>query len=160
MKITTICFLVASDQVLLAMKKRGFGTGKWNGPGGKVSDGETPERAVIREVEEETSIRIKEEDLVSRGTIKFSFKDHPDWQQTCHVFMVYRWEGEPKESEEMRPAWFSRRALPYDEMWVDDPYWLPLVLEGEMIEAEFLFENEGRSIASKTIRVVGRRKTS
>jgi hypothetical protein len=35
MKITTLCFCLKNDLVLLAMKKRGFGTGKWNGYGGK-----------------------------------------------------------------------------------------------------------------------------
>ena len=44
MKISTLCFLVKDNQILLAMKKRGFGEGKWNGVGGKVNPGETIER--------------------------------------------------------------------------------------------------------------------
>ncbi|MBI2030953.1 NUDIX domain-containing protein, partial [Candidatus Kaiserbacteria bacterium] len=53
MKQTTLCFLVGYDRMCLAMKKRGFGTGKWNGVGGKVHDGETIEQAAVREVHEE-----------------------------------------------------------------------------------------------------------
>lgn len=37
----TLCILFDKDRVLLAMKKRGFGVGKWNGAGGKLKDGET-----------------------------------------------------------------------------------------------------------------------
>ena len=41
MKLVTLLFLRRDGQILLAMKKRGFGEGKWNGVGGKVEPGET-----------------------------------------------------------------------------------------------------------------------
>ncbi len=47
-KLYTLVFLVDDDRVLLGMKKRGFGAGKWNGFGGKVEPGETIEEAAIR----------------------------------------------------------------------------------------------------------------
>jgi len=50
---TTLCLLKNDNQILLAMKKRGFGEGKYNGVGGKIDKGETPEQAMIREVQEE-----------------------------------------------------------------------------------------------------------
>jgi 8-oxo-dGTP pyrophosphatase MutT (NUDIX family) len=51
---TTLMFLFNSQgQILLAMKKRGFGVGKWNGPGGKVQEKETILQAAVREVKEE-----------------------------------------------------------------------------------------------------------
>ena len=37
---TTLCFLIRGDEVLLGMKKRSFGAGKWNGIGGRFSKGE------------------------------------------------------------------------------------------------------------------------
>jgi 8-oxo-dGTP pyrophosphatase MutT (NUDIX family) len=54
MRNTTLLFLVKKQDnkitdVLLAMKKRGFGAGRWNGVGGKLGEGETIEQAVIRE---------------------------------------------------------------------------------------------------------------
>ncbi len=36
---TTLCFLLKGDEILLALKKRRFGTGKWNGVGGKIEIG-------------------------------------------------------------------------------------------------------------------------
>ena len=49
----TVVFLIRENQVLLAMKKRGFGEGKWNGVGGKLDPGETVEQALVRECQEE-----------------------------------------------------------------------------------------------------------
>jgi len=48
----TLLFLIKEDQILLAMKKRGFGMGRFNGVGGKIEPGETIEQAMIRECQE------------------------------------------------------------------------------------------------------------
>jgi len=44
-KIMTLCIIHQHPKVLLGMKKRGFGVGRWNGFGGKVNEGETIEQA-------------------------------------------------------------------------------------------------------------------
>ena len=44
-KLLTLCLITKGDDVLLGMKKRGFGEGLWNGFGGKVSEGETIDAA-------------------------------------------------------------------------------------------------------------------
>ena len=49
----TLCIIHQHPRVLLGMKKRGFGMGRWNGFGGKVEAGETIEDATRREVGEE-----------------------------------------------------------------------------------------------------------
>ncbi len=46
----TLCFLRTKDKILLGMKKRGFGKGKYNGFGGKIGSDETIEDAAVREV--------------------------------------------------------------------------------------------------------------
>ena len=50
-KLLTLVLVVQPGRVLLGMKKRGFGEGKWNGFGGKVQSGETIEEAARRCVE-------------------------------------------------------------------------------------------------------------
>jgi ADP-ribose pyrophosphatase YjhB (NUDIX family) len=139
----TLCFLVRGDEVVLAMKKRGFGQGKWNGAGGKVEEGEEVERATIRETEEEFSVTPRALEKVA--IFDYFFADAPEdkkWNQQVHVYLCREWEGEPTESEEMAPRWFPISAIPFQEMWDGDNLWLPRLLVGEKLSAAFLFEGE------------------
>ncbi len=154
MKNTTLCFLVKEDKVLLAMKKRGFGVGKWNGVGGKVEKEESIKDAVVREANEEISVSIHPDHLRHHGSIKFSFDGKPDWDQEVHIFITEKWEGEPAESEEMSPQWYGHGELPFESMWLDDPYWLPKILEGKRIEGEFMFNENGSEILKFEVREV------
>lgn len=52
------CFLVSGDDVVLGMKKRGFGEGHLMPVGGKREEGETSEKCVVREVAEELGVDI------------------------------------------------------------------------------------------------------
>lgn len=54
--IKTLCLLKKDHELLLAMKRRDWGTGRWNGPGGKPDEGESIEQAAIRETEEEVKV--------------------------------------------------------------------------------------------------------
>ena len=136
----SLCILLKEGKILLALKKRRFGMGKWNGIGGKRKEDETIEQSAIRESQEETGIIITSMRKVA--TMNFYFPQdsaNKDWNQQVIVFVVDKWDGEPAESEEMLPKWFNLSEIPYDEMWDDDKHWLPKVLEGKVIEADFLF---------------------
>lgn len=135
----TLCFLTKEDEILLAMKKRGFGKGRWNGAGGKVKNGENILAAMVRETEEEIAVTPK--NFQKKAVLNFYFANKPEFNQCVHVFFCSRYSGEPRESEEMAPRWFNVSALPYEEMWPDDKYWLPETLAGKEIYAEFLFGN-------------------
>ena len=145
MKIVTLLFLRKDNQILLAMKKRGVGVGKWNGVGGKVDEGETIEEAAIRECEEE--IGVTPFDLHKVAELEFVIP-HQTFHNYTHVYVARRWEGVPKETEEMAPQWFSIDTLPYDQMWHDDRFWLPKILAGETIKAYFEFDDQERVIKS------------
>ena len=84
----------------------------------------------------------------------FRFENNKEWDQDVHLFVVRDWDGEPTESEEMSPKWFSFKDIPYKNMWPDDKYWLPHVLKGERIEGDFLF-GEGDKIIDYNIKIVG-----
>lgn len=136
------------------MKKRGFGAGKLNGAGGKVEKGESITDALIRETKEEINVSLKEFEKVA--VINFYFKNNPidkDFNQRAHVFIAYKWEGEPSESEEMAPQWMDIKELPLEKMWSDDKYWLTAIISGKKLIASFLFNDEN-GIAEMDIKEV------
>ena len=138
---TTLCLLKKDNKILLAMKKRGFGEGKYNGVGGKLKNGETPEEAMIRETKEEISVIPVDYEKV--GFIKFDeyYKGKKE-KVSFHLYIVNNWIGEPTESEEVNPKWFDINSIPYDKMFPDDKYWLPLILKGKKINAYFDFDED------------------
>ena len=141
MKDVTLCFLFKGSRVLLAMKKRGFGANRWNGYGGKLNEGESLENAAIRELEEESGLVLKKDALKKISEIEFLFIQKPEWDQRVHTFFVEEWEGEPQETEEMRPQWFDIGAIPYGEMWPEDKLWLPRAILGEKIKGKIYFKD-------------------
>ncbi len=151
-KLLTLCIIHESSRVLLGMKKRGFGAGRWNGFGGKLEEGETIEDAAKREIFEEAGITAH--NLEKRGVIEFEFSTQSGQKNAgtleVHVFQVRSFTGAPEESEEMKPQWFSIDAIPYDTMWPDDIHWLPLFLAGKKFKGRFSF-GENDTILSYTL---------
>ena len=150
MKDTTLLFFIKKDSsdavrdICLAMKKRGFGEGLWNGVGGKVELGESIESAAQREAREEVGVVCAPEDLEKVAELSFYFEDKEEWNQKVHVFLSSVFSGSFVETEEMAPAWFSVSSIPYDKMWEDDVLWLPKVLQGEKVVASFTFGKDGK----------------
>lgn len=138
----TVTFLLRDHQILLGLKKRGFGKNYLLGIGGKVENGETIEAAAKREVAEEIHLILPEIQKV--GVLNFYFPHIEDesWNQQVHVFTATTWKGEPQESEEIRPHWFEIQEIPYENMWDDARYWLPRLLDGQSIAGEFVYNQE------------------
>jgi 8-oxo-dGTP pyrophosphatase MutT (NUDIX family) len=141
-KILTLCLVTNHLQVLLGLKKRGFGEGRWNGFGGKVEEGETIEAAAVREMREEAGLEVS--DLERRGVVDFCFRHKPGEVLEVHIFHAAHFTGEPVETEEMRPKWFHIDEIPFAEMWADDPHWFPLFLRGRKFRGRFLFDEQDK----------------
>jgi len=133
----TLVIIEENGQILLGMKKRGFGEGRWNGFGGKKDADENLVEAARRETREECGIEITE--LEERGVLDFSFVNKPEILEV-HIFKALKWIGEPQETEEMSPKWFIHEEIPYNDMWADDKVWLPLFLGGKTFRGSFLFD--------------------
>ncbi len=133
-----LLFIVHQEKILLIRKKRGFGAGKINGPGGKIDPGETALASALRETFEELGITALGAE--QRGELHFQFRDGNSLH--CAVFLARDFEGEPSETEEAVPLWTPLDQIPYDEMWADDRHWLPLLLRGEHFSGYFDFDGE------------------
>jgi 8-oxo-dGTP diphosphatase len=142
----TLCQIIRDGRLLLLLKNPGrFGEGKWNGAGGKLLPGESPEAGVFREVLEETGLTLRSVTL--HGVLDFYFgeKPEPDW--VVHVFSSSDFSGEPLEaSEEGVLRWFRFEEVPYDRMWEDDLYWLPPLLDGKRVRGVFVYDEDGGNL--------------
>ncbi|XP_051570043.1 oxidized purine nucleoside triphosphate hydrolase [Myxocyprinus asiaticus] len=136
-KLLTLVLIVQPGRVLLGMKKRGFGAGKWNGFGGKVQTGETIEQAARRELLEESGLTV--DTLYKIGNIKFEFIGETELLDV-HIFRADTYKGEPAESDEMRPQWFDTDKIPFSQMWADDVLWFPLMLQKKKFLGYFKFQ--------------------
>jgi mutator protein MutT len=144
----TLLFLRRNDEILLAMKKRGLGQGRFNGVGGKIEPGETVEQAMVRECQEEVEVTPTQFTQVARLDFLMDSNSAEPWRLDGHVFVATHWQGEPTETEEMAPQWFKLSDIPYDQMWEDDSLWLPQVLEGKLIQASFAFDSSETMVNS------------
>jgi 8-oxo-dGTP diphosphatase len=130
------------ENILLQKKSKGFGEGKWNGPGGKVEEGESPRECVQREVLEETGMEISDAELW--GELEFIFPHQQEDNFYCYVFVSRKYQGDPEDKGEGELRWFAKEEMPLDEMWDDDRYWLPEMLDGDFVHKRFYFDRNNR----------------
>ncbi|KAL4658993.1 7,8-dihydro-8-oxoguanine triphosphatase [Arapaima gigas] len=142
----TLVLVVQPGRVLLGMKKRGFGEGRWNGFGGKVQPGETIEEAAKRELLEESGLTTDTLDKI--GNIKFEFVGEREIMDV-HIFRTDTFTGCPAESDEMRPQWFDCDKIPFDHMWPDDILWFPLMLQKKKFVGYFKFQGHDLILEQK-----------
>lgn len=137
--------------VLLGEKRRGFGVGRVVVPGGKIDAGETPRAAAVRELAEETALRVQGADLVARGVLDFTFPDGGGPRMSAAVFLVDEPGGEPTSTDELDVLWAPVDALPRARMWPDTPLWLPHALDGTLGGATFTYASDGATLTHAAI---------
>lgn len=130
--------VVRGDDVLLIRKKRGLGAGKLVPPGGHVEPNESTLDACRRELYEE--LHITPSAPRAMGIVDFQFR--AGLSMRVHVFIASDFEGTETETDEAIPMWCPIASLPFEEMWADDPLWLPHVLAGRHVRGRFLFEED------------------
>nr|XP_027213609.1 7,8-dihydro-8-oxoguanine triphosphatase-like [Penaeus vannamei] len=153
-KLLTLMFIREGEKILLGYKKRGFGQGRWNGFGGKVEPGETPEQAAIRETKEEAGVDLSVGAVEKVGELEFTFEGE-DILMHVMVYASGSYQGTPAESEEMRPSWFPVSSLPFAQMWPDDRFWFPLLLRGAKFRGAFHFRGHDEILSQKLEEVEG-----
>ncbi len=134
----TLLFVIRDDQMLLIHKKRGIGAGKINGPGGKIDPGETAMECAVRETQEE--LHVTATGVAEAGRLWFDFVDGTKIH--CIVFRADDFDGEPTETDEAVPLWFSVDDVPFDRMWQDDELWFPSLLNRVPFELKATFDDD------------------
>ncbi|MDD9900981.1 MAG: 8-oxo-dGTP diphosphatase MutT [Alphaproteobacteria bacterium] len=108
------------NRVLLAQRPAGRSmAGLWEFPGGKIETGETPECALMRELDEELGITVQAKDMTP---LAFASHDYSDFHLFMPVFLVRAWQGKMKANEGQGLAWATAEELvSYDMPPADVP---------------------------------------
>ncbi|MER8374482.1 8-oxo-dGTP diphosphatase [Mesorhizobium sp. M0488] len=135
---TVTCLILRSCRLLLQERPAGrIWAGMLNGPGGKIEPGETAAEAVVREVLEETGLRVV--DPSPRGSLTLLFPAPQSLELSVEIFVATALEGDAFEREGAL-SWHALDALPFDSMWADQRYWLTAVLDGFSVEGTVCYE--------------------
>lgn len=118
-------------EVLLGLKKTGFGAGRMVGLGGHLEPGENAAAAACRELGEESGLVTTPDDVDLAGVVDFHFPARPEWSMATSLFTTRRWSGTEAETDEIAPAWFPHAHLPVAQMWADAEHWLHRMLAGQ-----------------------------
>ena len=116
-------------------------------PGGRIEVGESAEAYAIREVHEEVGIRVQS--LSLRALLRYH-DPAEGIAMAGYAFVLSDFRGADAPSAEADPFWCRMDEIPYDEMWENDRIWLPRVLKGERIRADFR-SCRGRLVAHTVI---------
>lgn len=141
MKLATLCYVMNDNKILMLYrnkKENDYHEGKWNGLGGKFEQGESPEECAIREVFEESGLKVK--DPVLKGHITFPmFDGKDDWYVWLYVFNDF--EGNLIDSPEGRLEWIPNEKLNELNLWEGDKIFIPWLFNDKIFSAKFNYEN-------------------
>jgi len=107
--VSAVALIDRDGRILLAQRPEGKSmAGLWEFPGGKVEVGETPETALIRELEEELGINTWSSCL---APLSFASHSYDDFHLLMPLFACRKWEGTPHPKEGQTLKWVHARDL-------------------------------------------------
>ena len=151
----SLCFPIRGGEVLLAEKQKKIGAGFLNGFGGKAKEDDLDIYDTnIREVEEEIGIRIKAVKKFGEVAFHNPTNDKKLKKMMVHIFITTEWDGEPKETDEMKMInWHKIEDIDYSKFLPADRLFLPQILSGRCIRGLVEY-NDDWSIKSSHIEEV------
>ena len=141
MKLGTLCYIEKDNRYLLlhrTKKEKDMHEGLYVGLGGKFEAGESPEECVVREVYEESGLRITKPKL--KGILTFPGFNQEDWY--VFLYVATDFSGELKECDEGELVWVDKDKLDCLPMHEGDRYFTKWIQEHEGIfSAKYIYEN-------------------
>lgn len=135
----TLCYVRSGGRTLMLHRNKRKGDahlGKWNGLGGKLDAGESPDDCVVREVREESGLTVSDPRL--RGVLTFpAFIDDEDW--LVFVYVATRFSGELVECAEGTLSWVDDAKIVDLPLWEGDHIFLPWLKEDRFFSAKFTY---------------------
>jgi 8-oxo-dGTP diphosphatase len=125
--VSAVCLIDVDGRILLAQRPEGKSmAGLWEFPGGKVEAGETPEAALIRELDEELGINTWKSCL---APLTFASHSYDDFHLLMPLFACRKWEGTPRAREGQVLRWVRSEDLRKFEMPPADIPLIPMIRE-------------------------------
>lgn len=141
MKLATLCYVRKNERTLMihrVKKADDMHQGKWNGLGGKLEPGETPEECAIREIYEESGLVVHHPQL--KGFLTFpGFANEEDWY--AFVFVITDFSGELIDSSEGILQWIEDAHLLELNLWEGDRIFIPWLKEPGFFSGKFVYVN-------------------
>ena len=128
MKNTTLCYVEQDGKYLMLLrnkKKQDENAGKWIGVGGKFEEGESPQDCLLREVQEETGLRLTQYRF--RGIVTFVSDRYET--EYMHLFTAHGFEGELIPCDEGELKWVEKDKVLSLPLWEGDREFLRLLRE-------------------------------
>lgn len=126
---TTLCYITRGDEVLMlhrVKKEKDINKDKWIGVGGKFEGTESPDQCLLREVYEETGLRLT--NWKCRGVVTFLLEGEENlFGEFMYLFTADGFEGTLKECDEGQLQWVSRSFLDKLPKWEGDQIFLDLL---------------------------------
>ena len=141
MKLATLCYVRRDGQTLMihrVKKDNDIHQGKWNGLGGKLNPGESPDECAVREIYEESGLRVRDPQL--KGFLTFpAFAKDEDWY--VFVYVAKDFEGELIDSPEGDLRWVDDADLTSLNLWEGDPIFLPWLDKPGVFSGKFTYKD-------------------
>jgi 8-oxo-dGTP diphosphatase len=150
MKLATLCYVRRAGHTLMVhriKKAQDMHQGKWNGLGGKLNPGESPEACAVREIYEESG--LKAANPLLKGFLTFpAFDEIEDWY--CFVFVVREFSGDLIDSPEGTLRWVPDADLFDLSLWAGDRIFLPWLDRPGFFSGKFIYQ-QGQLLSHEVV---------
>lgn len=144
MQLSTLCYIEKDGAYLMlhrTKKENDVNKGKWIGVGGKFEAGEAPEECLLREVMEETGLKLTS--YRYRGLLSFIYADkEPEY---IFTYTADGFSGELHECNEGELKWVKIEDIKYLSLWEGDRIMHRLLEEGAgVFSLKLVYDEEDR----------------